>query len=112
MAWRANVVDDFPTMSVRLHLADITLDRSDYVVQIGPDRETQLRTVREGLVGPAGMALPREAAEALRDALNAFFGEKPNDYRARYEEARDALEHERRRVDAALRIPVLPENET
>lgn len=55
-------------------------------------------------VGPRGIILPYDAAEPLRDALSVALGNRPDDYRAKYEEARDALEVERRRVDDLLKF--------
>lgn len=49
-----------------------------------------------------GLLIPRHFAEPLRNALDAFIGKPQDDWRSRYEEARDALAVERRRVDELL----------
>jgi hypothetical protein len=51
---------------------------------------------------PTGLFMPHNAAEAIRDAFTSYVGGPREDYRARYEATREALEHERRRVDFQL----------
>lgn len=103
--WQAFVVKDWPRNAMRIHLRNREGNTANYVAQIGPGADTVMRTVRsETATGeaPEGMLIPDEAAEALYIELHRLFGGKPNDYQAKYEEARDALEVERRRVDALL----------
>jgi hypothetical protein len=102
VTWKARVVDDFPMLGARLHVADVHGDISEYVVKFGPGRETTMQTTRGGEAGPEGMLIPGDAIEAIRDALDVYLGKPRDDYRARWEEARDALAIERARVDAFL----------
>lgn len=65
---------------------------------------TSLKAVGEGERGPEGMLVPIDAIEAIRDAADRYLGERPDDYKAKYEECRDALYVERRRVDELLSL--------
>jgi hypothetical protein len=99
--WRAQINEDFLNMTVLIRLAQRrSHDRLDFVTSISAN--TTLQTVEPGVEGPEPLILPRDAAEALRAALNDFLGPEPRDYRARYEEARESLLHERSRVDLVL----------
>lgn len=100
--WRALVGADFPLMGVSFRLAQVGERRTDYVTEISEN--TKLQSVAEGHVGPEALKLPEDAARALHAALSAYFGPAPDDYRARYEEARDALTVERARVDSILSV--------
>lgn len=101
--WKARVEHDFPMQRVRLLIGEFWDGGGRLVTQIGPGSETTL-TKLEGYATtpPLGMTLPEEAAEPLRDALNEFLGKPKDDYRAKYEEARDALQIERDRVNVFL----------
>ena len=119
MSWRARVVDDFPSNGARLHVAELRGEVSDYVVRVGPGRDTMLRSVQPGEVGPEGMYLPGDALVVIRDALDVYLGRPRDDFRARYEEARDALQVERDRVNQLLAprvevssIPPTPDEDT
>lgn len=100
--WQCLVTDDFPSMGVAFQLAWRRDRRTDFVTEISAD--TTLLSVDEGEAGPRSLKLSKDAARALRLALDAHFGDAPNDYRARYEEARDALVVERARVDQLLGV--------
>lgn len=59
--------------------------------------------VEPGTMVP-GLYLPAPYAEPLRDALDEMLGRPRDDYRARYEEAVNALICERQRVDQFLNL--------
>lgn len=112
MAWKARVEHDFPMMQIKILLGEFWDDGGRLVTQIGPGRETTLLQLEGvGTSSPEGMVLPQEAAEPLRDALTDFLGKPKDDYRAKYEEARDALAVERARVDAFLAVSTLQTKE-
>lgn len=104
--WRSQVSADFSRMGVEIRLARFERETSlEYVTEISATGKMQ--TVPRSQVGPPPMLLPEFAARALLAALKEHFGDPPNDFKARYEEARDALHVERARVDALL-VPLSP----
>lgn len=58
--------------------------------------------VPESQYSPHVLLLPEGYAEPLRDALDVALGKPRDDYRARYDEASNALIVERQRVDSVL----------
>lgn len=105
MTWEAFVSEDFPTMGARLYLRDSYGRDARYVVRLGAERaDLELTQFEEASGAYCGLYLPRDAAEPLRDALDVYLGKPRDDWRSKYEEARDALELERRRVDSLLSV--------
>lgn len=103
--WCSVVIEDFPRNGVEIKLAQRRATVLDYVTEISLN--TTLTSVPSGQDGPAGLLLSTDAARVLRDALSEFFGPPADDYRSRYEEARDALSVERQRFDALVaRFPL------
>lgn len=101
MGWRALVGTDYRFDTVSIVLGQRRHDGYDMVVSIAND--TTLRTVGIGEEGQR-LSLPTLAARALRKALDEHFGAPPDDYRARYEVAQEALNIERLRVDSLLAL--------
>lgn len=68
-----------------------------------PNGAAEVASVPIGAMSPA-LYLPRPFAEPLRDALDELLGRPHDDYRARYEETREALAAERARVNLLLDV--------
>lgn len=104
MTWRAQAHVSPAFDGIELIWGDVGRGRSDFVSEINA-RRTVMVTVEDGHDVPR-LLLPglmgREAVTALRDALDELLGKPRDDYRAKYEEARDALLTERARVDKVL----------
>lgn len=96
MTWKANASEEFELGYVVLRLADIRNDDVDVATGYVTDGCPTFRTQSRASEVPAFLRLPREAAEALRDALNGHM--PPRDDR----DLRDALRVERERVDRIL----------
>ena len=94
MGWKAQVSDSLTSFNVEIRLANVYHDDM-HVMR--PDGTVE--TVRVGSEVPPVLSLPREAVEALRDALN---GHAPPSSEA---DLREALEVERGRVDRILSAP-------
>lgn len=89
--WKAQVADAVASFNVEVRIANIYGDDM-HVVHPGGE----LERIRRGAEVPAVLSLPREAIEALRDALN---GHAPPSSDA---DLREALRVERARVDRIL----------
>lgn len=95
--WIASVEDDYGRMQVALRLGyRVGEDRVSVAVATGDDGTLVMQEQGTYDVTPAVLRLPREAVEALRDALNGHM--PPTDDG----DLRDALKVERERVDRML----------
>lgn len=92
--YEAHVRDAFELMSLEIFL---TRGRREQIRKLNRHRAEFVPV--DPLVATPGLILPWDFAEPLRNALDVALGRPHDDYRSRYEEARDALEFERRRVD-------------
>lgn len=95
MTWKANASEDFVMGHVVVRLAERRGD--DLIVATDAyDGDVMLQTQPASSEVPAFLRLPREAAEALRDALNGHMPPRDDS------DLREALQVERDRVDRLL----------
>ncbi len=104
MTWEAYIGRALDgTHALALHVYEPHQNVTLYVARFDAE-PPELVTVENGHLAPPAMKLPygRGIVEALRTACDEHLGARPDDYRAKYEEARDALTVERARVDHLL----------
>lgn len=94
--WIATIEHDFAHMEFAIRLAHKVDDHRIAVACDTNGGDVVMREQRQSEAAPALLRLPREAVEALRDALNGHM--PPTDDR----DLRDALQVERARVDRML----------
>ena len=92
--YRAAIVDDFATMTVRLHVGHWIGDQAHFLMEDGA-----WRTIDRGQASPpgAGLVLPEGAVAAIADAFHPRAGHK-----VEVDRLSEALAVERQRVDRVL----------
>lgn len=94
--WHAQVTDSFASFDQEVRLAQVFDREVNVAARVSADGTVEMERQTHGQEVPALLKLPREALEALRDALNREM--PPTDDR----DLRDALRVERERVDRVL----------
>lgn len=95
--WIATVEDDYGRMQFAIRLAHpVSEDRIAVAVATEDDGTVVMREQGNYEVAPAILRLPREAIEAVRDALNGHMPPRDDS------DLREALRVERERVDRIL----------
>lgn len=96
MSYKARITDGLDHFDVEIHIGDLHDDGVD--VAVGVDDGGRVVMERRSYAAATGplLRLPREAVEALRDALNGYAPPRDD------ADVREALSVERARVDRIL----------